>query len=267
MEAAAFFDLDNTLLRGASLYFVGRGMHARGIVSTPELLRGAWQQLVFRLAGERAGLVSDVRARSLSFGAGMEVGPFVAMGEEIFDELIADRIVADTVTLARGHLEDGEDVYVVTAAPVELARIVARRLGLTDALGTVSEVAEGRWTGRLVGDFLHGPAKAEAVRRLAAERGYALAACSAYSDSVNDLPLLELVGHPHAVNPERRLRVVAEERGWPVHDFRRGRRAALAVAVGAGVAGGAAAGVVALRASGVRMPWPPSFPGQSRRPG
>jgi phosphoserine phosphatase len=105
----------------------------------------------------------------------------------------------------------------VTAAPVELARIVARRLGLADALGTVSEVHEGRWTGHLVGDFLHGPAKTDAVRRMAKERGYDLSRCAAYTDSIKRPSPLESVGHPHAVNPDSRLRATAQSRDWSIH--------------------------------------------------
>lgn len=237
-RAAAFFDLDNTLLHGAALYFIGRGMHARGVVKTSEVLRGAWLQLVFRLVGERHQDVNAVRDRSLALGAGIEVGPLVAIGEEIYDEFIARRILADTLSLAQAHLDRGEDVFIVTAAPVELARIVAARLGLTDALGTVSEVADGRWTGRLVGDLLHGPAKAAAIRALAATRGYDLGRCAAYSDSINDLPMLEAVGEPHAVNPDRRLTQLAAQRGWPVHDFRVARRRTAIIALsGSAVAG------------------------------
>lgn len=234
--AAAFFDLDNTLLHGASLYLIGRGMHARGVISTADLLRGGWQQLVFRLAGERHEHISDVRNRALALGAGVEVAPLVHLGEQIFDTLIAPRILQDSLALAQAHLQRGEDVLIVTAAPVELARIVARRLGLTDALGTVSEVHDGRWTGRLVGDFLHGPAKADAVRQVAEERGYDLARCAAYTDSINDLPLLETVGHPQAVNPDRRLRVTATSRNWPIHDFRTRRARAGRTAAGSALA-------------------------------
>jgi len=250
-SAAAFFDLDNTLLHGASLFLIGRGMYARGVVSTGDVLRGAWQQLVFRLVGERHGHVSAVRDRGLALGAGVEVAPLVAIGEEIFDELIADRILAETLGLAQAHLDRGEDVFIVTAAPVELARIVAQRLGLTGALGTVSEVEDGRWTGRLVGELLHGEAKAEAVIRLAADRGFDLRRCAAYSDSINDLPLLSAVGDPHAVNPDRKLRVYADAQGWPVHDFRTARRRALVVSalVGATVGAGAVAVVATRRRS------------------
>ena len=113
----------------------------------------------------------------------------------------------------------------MTATPVELARVVAARLGLTGALGTRAEIRDGAYTGRLVDDILHGQAKADAVRALAEHEGLDLARCSAYSDSVNDLPLFELVGRPVAVNPDARLSAEADRRGWEVYDFRRHRQA------------------------------------------
>jgi phosphoserine phosphatase len=134
---------------------------------------------------------------------------------------------------------------------VELAAILARRLGLTGALGTVAETADGVYTGRLVGGLLHGAAKAAAVQALAEREDLDLSRCSAYSDSANDLPLLNLVGHPNVVNPDAELRAQAREHGWPIYDFRKGRRAtmiALPVAAGAGaVAGGLVAGLVLRR--------------------
>jgi phosphoserine phosphatase len=120
-----------------------------------------------------------------------------------------------------------------------VAGIIAARLGLTGALGTTAEHVDGVYTGRLRGELLHGAAKADAVRALALAEGLDLARCSAYSDSSNDLPMLSLVGHPTVINPDRRLRRHAAEQGWPMRDFRRGRKAARAGLLGAGAAGGA----------------------------
>src|SRR5262249_44776766 len=135
--------------------------------------------------------------------------------------------------------------------PVELAGIIARRLGLTGALGTVAETRDGVYTGRLVGDLLHGPAKAAAVRALAAREGLDLSRCAAYSDSANDLPLLSLVGYPCAINPDAELREHAREHGWEIRDFRTGRKVTmigLPIAAGAGaLAGGIAAGIALRR--------------------
>jgi phosphoserine phosphatase len=141
-------------------------------------------------------------------------------------------------------------VWLVTAAPVELGRIIAARLGLTGALGTVAEIQHGIYTGRLVGDLLHGPAKADAIHRLAAAEKLNLTRCSAYSDSANDIPMLATVGHPVAVNPDAALRRVARDRGWEVRDFRTGRKAArvaFPAALAAGATVGAVSAAVALR--------------------
>ena len=126
---------------------------------------------------------------------------------------MAHRIWPGTRALAQMHLDQGQRVWLVTAAPVEIARIIARRLGLTGALGTVSEHVDGVYTGRLVGDMLHGPAKAEAVAALAEREGLDLSRCSAYSDSYNDLPMLTLVGDPCVINPDARLRDHARAAG------------------------------------------------------
>lgn len=244
--AAAFFDVDNTMIRGASIYFFGKGMAGRGLVTTSDLVRFGWQQLAFRISGkEDLDAVAGVREKALGLVAGKSVAEIVAYGEEIYDELMEQRIWSGTRALAQQHLDAGQRVFLVTATPVELARIISGRLGLTGALGTVSEVEDGLYTGRLVGEPLHGPAKAEAVRALAELEGLDLSRCTAYSDSSNDVPLLSLVGHAVAVNPDTALRELARERGWEVRDFRTARKA---VKVGVPTAAGLGAlsgGVVA----------------------
>jgi HAD superfamily hydrolase (TIGR01490 family) len=163
---------------------------------------------------------------------------------------MAHRIWPGTRALAQMHLDQGQRVWLVTAAPVEIARIIADRLGLTGALGTVAEHVDGVYTGRLVGDLLHGPAKAEAVRALAESEGLDLSRCSAYSDSFNDLPMLSMVGEPCAINPDSRLRDHARANGWRVRDYRTGRKAArvgLLAAAAAGAATGSVAAGVAIR--------------------
>ncbi|MCW2777916.1 MAG: Phosphoserine phosphatase-like protein, partial [Frankiales bacterium] len=235
--AAAFFDCDNTMIRGASIYFFGKGMAGRGLITTGDLVRFGWQQLRFRVRGkEDLEAVAEARDKALGLVAGKSVTEIVAYGEEIYDELMERRIWSGTRALAQQHLDAGQRVWLVTATPVELARIIAQRLGLTGALGTVSEVEDGRYTGRLVGEPLHGPAKAEAVRALAEREGLDLSRCTAYSDSSNDVPLFESVGHAVAVNPDSALRETARERGWVVRDFRTGRKAAkIGVPTAAGI--------------------------------
>jgi phosphoserine phosphatase len=166
---------------------------------------------------------------------------------------MAERIWSGTHALARMHLDAGQRVWLVTAAPVEVGAVIADRLGLTGAIGTVAEVKDGAYTGRLVGGMMHGPAKAAAVTDLAAREGLDLSRCAAYSDSVNDIPMLSAVGRPVAVNPDSALRRKARESGWEIRDFRTGRKAAkvaVPTALGAGVVAGAVAAAIALNRRG-----------------
>jgi HAD superfamily hydrolase (TIGR01490 family) len=248
-DAAAFFDVDNTMMVGASIFHFARGLAARKFFTTADLLGFAWQQIKFRVGGRETD-VSGHRDTALSFVAGRPVREVTALGEEIYDELMADRIWAGTRALAQMHLDAGQRVWLVTATPVELARIIANRLGLTGALGTIAESENGVYTGRLVGEILHGSAKAHAVRALAASEGLDLRRCTAYSDSVNDVPMLSAVGTAVAVNPDSELRDVAKARGWQIRDFRTGRKAArigVPSVLGAGAVAGAVAAGVAYR--------------------
>ena len=246
--AAAFFDVDNTVLRGAAIFFLARGLYQREFLTLRDIARFGWQQAYFLLVGENLDHVADIQDRALSFVAGHSVAELRAIGEEVFDELMADKIWPGTLELARMHEDAGQRVWLVTATPVEVADVISHRLGLTGALGTVAEHVDGIYTGRLVGAPMHGKAKAAAVAALAEREGLDLSRCSAYSDSANDIPLLSLVGHPVAVNPDQRLRSHARANGWPVHDYRTGRKAAkigVPVAAGAGLVAGAAVGAVA----------------------
>jgi HAD superfamily hydrolase (TIGR01490 family) len=248
---AAFFDVDNTMMMGASLFWFARGLAARKYFTTRDVARFAWQQAKFRLAGnESADDMHTIRENALAFVADRDVSEIVQAAEEVYDELMADRIWSGTRVLAQQHLDAGQRVWLVTATPVELASIIAKRLGLTGALGTVAEVKNGKYTGRLVGELMHGEAKAEAVRALAEREGLDLSRCTAYRDSSNDLPMLTEVGTAVAVNPDTELRAIARSRGWTVRDFRTGRKAAKvgvpAVAVAA-VSGGLVGGAIALR--------------------
>jgi HAD superfamily hydrolase (TIGR01490 family) len=244
--AAAFFDVDNTLMQGASIFHLARGMHRRKFFTTRDVAAAMWRQAYFRVVGvEDPDHVAKTRASALAFIEGHQVSELEELGEEIFDEAMAHRIWPGTRALAQMHLDEGQRVWLVTAAPIEIARIIARRLGLTGALGTVAEHVDGVYTGRLVGDMLHGPAKGEAIKALAEREGLDLARCSAYSDSFNDLTMLSLVGDPCAVNPDARLRAYARHQGWRVRDYRTGRKAARAGLLAAAVAGAATGAVAA----------------------
>jgi HAD superfamily hydrolase (TIGR01490 family) len=243
--AAAFFDLDNTVVQGASLFHFAKGLYRRGFFPPRVIVKGLWLQAYFRMVGrEKPGHIQDVRSVTLGFIEGHTVTELTEIATEVYEESIAGRIWPGTRALAQMHLDVGQQVWLVTAAPVEVAGIVAARLGLTGALGTTAEHIDGVYTGRLKGDLLHGPAKADAVRALAHEHGFDLARCFAYSDSYNDLPMLSLVGHPCAINPDGRLLAHAEEQDWQIQDYRSGRKAARLGLLGAGAAG-ATAGAVA----------------------
>jgi HAD superfamily hydrolase (TIGR01490 family) len=244
--SAAFFDVDNTVMQGASIFHLARGLHRRKFFTTRDILGAAWKQAYFRVVGvEDPEHMAEARSAALAFIAGHTTDELESLGEEIFDEAMAGRIWPGTRALAQLHLDQGQRVWLVTAAPIEIASIIARRLGLTGALGTVAEHINGVYTGRLVGELLHGPAKGEAILALAEREGLDLAQCSAYSDSYNDLPMLALVGDPCAINPDAKLRAHARAHGWRVRDYRTGRRAARVGLFSAAVAGAAVGSVAA----------------------
>lgn len=222
IRGGAFFGLDNTLIPGSSLMLLAQGLHQRGFYGRYDILRFAYRRFLFRFrrSDATAHFESSTQA-ALEFVAGRARADMRALAEEIARTLIVPSVYREMAMLVDQHRSDGTVTFVTTAAPVELAEVVADGLGMTGALGTRAEVDEtGRYTGRLRGPILHGDAKASAVEAHAAAIGVDLSVSSAYSDSINDVPLLELVGRPEAVNPDRRLREVADLRGWPVRELR-----------------------------------------------
>jgi len=246
MRRAAFFDVDKTLLPGSSMYLFARGLYRRGFYDLRDIAGFAFGQLVFRLTGAegRKGMEA-AREQALAFIEGKRRDDLIQIGHDIVVEVIGPRVYPGMRRVIDDHHARGDRTYLVTAAPQELAQGIAGYLGMDGALGTKAELVDGTYTGRLVGPVLHGPAKLDAVARLAAEQGIDLRHSSAYSDSVNDRPLLEGVGRPVAVNPDRYLRDLAAERGWPVQDFRRRRRLWL-VWLPAGMAAGATTAAAAV---------------------
>lgn len=222
---SAFFDVDNTLIKGASILIFARGLAVRRIFTFREILGFAYKQLKFRLVGtENVGEIHSGRDQALALVEGLEESELIDLAEEIWHDKIAERIFPGTKELADMHLQAGQEVWLVTATPVQLAQVIARELGFTGALGTVAEVQDGRFTGRMMGDILHGEGKKHAVVALAAMEGFDLERCTAYSDSMNDAPLLDMVGTAVAVNPDPALRKAAKQRGWEVRDYRRSRQ-------------------------------------------
>ncbi len=224
--AAAFFDVDNTLIQGSSLIVFAMGLARKRYFRLSEVLPIAWKQLKFRVTGsENAEDVARGRTQALEFIKDRSVQELVELCEEIVDSRMIDKAWPGTRELAQMHLAAGHQVWLVSATPVQLAQILARRFGFTGALGTVAEVEDGKFTGRLVGDILHGPGKKHAVAALAAIEQLDMSRCTAYSDSINDIPMLSMVGTPVAINPDTKLRREAEQRGWTIRDYRSVRRA------------------------------------------
>jgi HAD superfamily hydrolase (TIGR01490 family) len=217
---AAFFDLDNTIVRGASAFHLAVALRRRGLVRFRDLVEFALLQARYLTFGESVREMAHARDRALHLVAGRSVAEVAAVGEEVWDEVLSLRIFPGTHALLTAHLEAGHQVWVVTASPVEVGRLIAAHLGATGALGTVAEHVDGYYTGRLMGDMLHGSAKAVAVRELAEREGLDLSRCFAYGDSAHDVPILSAVGFPTAINPDGRLRRHAREAGWPVRNVR-----------------------------------------------
>lgn len=223
---AAFFDVDNTIIRGASSFHLARALWQRGFFRKRDIVNFAFQQARYLAVGETKSQIDDVRNRALFLMTGHSVAEVVAIGEEVYDQVLALRVFPGTQKLLDAHISAGHQVWLVTATPVEIGDLIARRLGANGALGTIAEHEAGHYTGRLVGDMMHGQAKADAVEALAERYDIDLDASSAYGDSMNDVPLLSTVGHPCAINPDPRLRKHAKTIGWPIRDFRGRRRAA-----------------------------------------
>ena len=249
--AAAFFDVDNTVMQGASIFHLARGLHRREFFTTRDILGAAWKQAYFRVVGvEDPEHVAEARNSALSFIAGHTVSELEELGEEIFDEAMAHRIWPGTRALAQLHLDQGQRVWLVTAAPIEIAQIIARRLGLTGAHGHRLRARRRRLHRAAGRRHAARPGQGRGDQGARGREGLDLARCSAYSDSFNDLPMLGLVGDPCAINPDARLRAHAREQGWRIRDYRTGRKAAragLLVGAVAGAVSGAVAAGVALR--------------------
>ncbi|MEA9984745.1 MULTISPECIES: HAD family hydrolase [Subtercola] len=231
----AFFDIDNTLVRGATIYLVGLGAWRLKLLRLRDVATFAWQQARFIAVGENMRHMNSAKDRTLELLRGHTEDELRTLGEEVYDRQIVSRLWPHVLERANAHLAQGDQVWLVSATAEIMAQVIASRLGFSGALGTRFESENGVFTGRLDGPMLHGAEKAAAVSRLAAgdtrsgtSTGRAestdaprpaavdLADCWAYSDSSNDVPLLSAVGHPVAVNPDAGLEKLAAERGWPV---------------------------------------------------
>jgi HAD superfamily hydrolase (TIGR01490 family) len=215
---AAFFDLDRTLIRRSSALALAGSFQERGLIGRTQLAKAAAWQILFAARGASAETVRKAAEEGLMLLKDLEVEEMRALVSEAMEPALKPLVYRQPLDLVARHRERGERVYIVSAALQEIVDALADELGFDGALGSLCEVADGRYTGRSL-RACHGPGKADAVRELAAAEAIDLARSTAYSDSHTDLPFLEAVGNPVAVNPDRELRRIARERGWPLLAF------------------------------------------------
>jgi HAD superfamily hydrolase (TIGR01490 family) len=218
-RSAAFFDLDKTVIAKSSALAFGRPFYRDGLINRRDVIKAAYAQLMFRLGGADEQQMSRIRDYLAELCRGWRVDQVSQIVNETLHELINPYVYAEAAALIGAHQRAGRDVVLVSSSGEEMVRPIGELLGIDDVIATRMVVADGHYTGDIE-FYAAGPNKVEAVRRLAEERGYDLDESYAYSDSVTDVPLLESVGHPTAVNPDRGLRRVAAERGWPALEFR-----------------------------------------------
>jgi HAD superfamily hydrolase (TIGR01490 family) len=245
---AAFFDLDKTVIAKASVVAFGGPFYREGLISRRAILRGLYGQLLYLYLGADEAKIARMRESMLDLTKGWDQARVKEIVEEALEQIVEPIIYGEALDLLAQHRAEGRVLVIVSASPEEIVLPLAHYLGVDRAISSRAQIGEdGRYTGQMEYDAF-GPAKAEAMRRMAAELGIDLAASYAYSDSATDLPMLEVVGHPVAVNPDRDLLRIAQERGWEVRNFTRPvrlrdrvaeHRPSLAAATGALVAAGA----------------------------
>lgn len=219
-RAAAFFDLDKTILAKSSSLAFARPFYKGGLIGRADVVRSAYAQFVFLASGADHDQMETMRKYMSELVTGWDVETVKRIVAETLDEIVDPAVYEEAVLLMDEHRAAGRDLIIISSSGTEVVEPIGERLGVDVAMGTQVAIEDGRYTGEIL-FYAYGEGKAQAMRDLAAERGYDLAASYAYTDSVTDLPMLELVGHPTAVNPDTELRRIATERGWDVRDFAR----------------------------------------------
>ena len=220
MGGAAFFDLDKTVIAKSSTLAFGKPFYQGGLVNRRAVLKSTYAQFVYLVAGADADQMDRMRDYLKTLCAGWDVAQVKAIVDETLHDLIDPLVYDEAVDLIEEHKAAGRRVVIVSSSGEEVVGPIGEMVGADDVVATRMVVEDGKYTGEIE-FYAYGPHKAGAIRELAARHGWDLAGCWAYSDSVTDLPMLEAVGHPVAVNPDKALRKVATERGWPVREFRR----------------------------------------------
>lgn len=245
-NAAAFFDLDRTLISGASAFPFGVEAWRQGLATSGDIAKWTLSALTYLIAGDKGeGSSTDLRTEFLTRIEGASVADLDLIGQAVLPKLVS-RVRPESRKLITMHHEAGRETWIVSASPHGIVDPLAASLGMTGAIGTRGQVVGGHFTGRLDGPFIYGPGKAQAIEKLASDRGYDLNLSYAYTDSISDLPMMELVGHPVAVNPDSELDSVAHERGWPIVIFARKTKRAVAFSSVVAASLSAVAGAYAL---------------------
>lgn len=253
-RSAAFFDLDKTVIAKSSALAFGRPFYSSGLIDRRAVLKSTYAQLVFSLAGADEAQMDRMRDAMAELVTGWDVAQVGQIVAETLHDLIDPLVYDEAVELIESHRLAGREIVIVSSSGAEVVVPIGQMLGVDRVIATEMATAEGRYTGEFA-FYAYGPNKAAAIRGHALTGGYDLADCYAYSDSATDLPMLEAVGHPTAVNPDRALRKAAAERGWPVLTFRRPVRLRdriptpprpVTVGVSVGLAASAAVGAAVL---------------------
>jgi HAD superfamily hydrolase (TIGR01490 family) len=219
-RAAAFFDLDKTVIAKSSTLAFGRPFFNGGLINRRAVLKTAYAQLVFSLAGADAQQMERLRAQLTAMVTGWDAGTVHEIVRETLHGIVDPLIYAEAADLIEEHRAAGREIVIVSSSGAEMVEPIGEMLGVDRVVATRLVIEDGRYTGEIQ-FYAYGENKAVAMRELAAEGGYDLGDCYAYSDSITDLPMLTAVGHPTAVNPDRGLRKAALEHGWPVLQFTR----------------------------------------------
>ena len=218
MAAAAFFDLDRTLIKRSSVLALAGSFRRRGLISRVDLVKSVFWQVLFVLRGASAERVRSAAEDGMKMLEGFSVAEMQHLVGDAMETVLRPLVYQEPLHLLERHRERGERVYIVSATLQEIVQHIADDLGFDGAIGSTCEIVDGIYTGRTL-RAAHGEGKAQALRDLAAAEGFDLGRSTAYSDSYSDVPFLAAVGHPVAANPDRKLRRIAAERGWPVVCF------------------------------------------------
>lgn len=219
MAAAAFFDLDKTIIAKSSTLAFTRPMFKAGLLSGSTLAKAGIAQVYYQAFGADHDQLERIKEELSQMTKGWDREEIEALVTETVDQVVTPLVYAEALAVIEDHRGAGRKVIVISASPEEIVRPLCRYLGIDDVIATRAAVdREGRYTGELE-LYVYGPGKAEAMRAMAEEEGIDLGESYAYSDSITDLPMLEAVGHPVAVNPDAELRAIAVERGWPIRRF------------------------------------------------